>query len=442
MPYFATYSTTPDWGASGRLDEYWADLIDPWTLGVVRSGFNFVPDDTSVTYGNYTDNLSEATIKMANDTYIIENQKCMVRLWHRTSLPTGESIEEILGTFFVANDPAEYKYKLETRSLQCYGPVYRLTQDSFADDYLRKMGETIEGGIRGGIDFCTFGHSSDLYKTTSSVDTYRVHTRDVWFQKGTNRAEAYRTICGWAGWELKQSDEGEIVIDKFVEPNQRPIKYTFEAGVNCTYEAGYTMSRDGDIYNRVVAWWSRDRIPTHARKNPDGSYAKNGNGDTIYDNDDDFGLSDRVVIDLPEGHINSAQMMGRLQTYTMQVTEPCSHDDLQLKATQFSNDHCDDVYFIEISHVGIPTLRAGDVVSYQNTTDKEEGVNYICEVTQISINSLSPGMMCHSKLKVLTEAPLPTDAFEQNVSWSKVGTTQIYRLMNYTHYQISKGAFV
>lgn len=435
------YNATVDWGASGRTDEYWADLVDPWTLSVIRNNVQFIPEETSVTYGLYTDNLVEATITIANDTYFHDKKRCLIRLWHQCTLPSGEWDQEPLGTFFVNDDPASYKYGLQKQVLKCYGPVYRLTQDNFANDYIRKAGETVEGGIRSGMDFCTFQNTSNLYEVGPDVNAYKVHTRDVWFQIGENRAESYRTICGWCGWILWYDDYGKIRIDKYYEPKDRPIMYTFEPGVNCTYEAGYSISREGDVYNRVIAWWSRDKVPTHPRKNGDGSYAKDSEGKTIYDNDDNFGLSDRVTIDLPQSHENSADAMGRLQTYVLQVTQPCSHDDLSLQATQYLNEHCGDIQYIEISHVGIPWLRPGHVVSYQNTTDNKEGVNYICEITQISISSLGPGMKCSTKLKVITQAPLPTDVFKRKATWSDVGTIQCQGLLLYTHYQVSKGVF-
>ena len=85
-------------------------------------------------------------------------------------------------------------------------------------------------------------------------------------------------------------------------------------------------------------------------------------------------------------------------THVLKVTEPKSAADLLAIAQDYLSEHDAATRYIEIEHVGIPHLRAGDVVTYTNAKAGEMGL--VCEVTQMDITP-GPLMLTKSKLKVI-----------------------------------------
>ena len=56
--------SAPDWAASGRVDRFSADLVDPFTLAVLRSGVGVDWAATSVEWDYTGDNVATASIRL------------------------------------------------------------------------------------------------------------------------------------------------------------------------------------------------------------------------------------------------------------------------------------------------------------------------------------------------------------------------------------------
>ena len=127
--------------------------------------------------------------------------------------------------------------------------------------------------------------------------------------------------------------------------------------------------------NRVVALWSREK-----------------------DAGDGYGTSARAVADLGSASPYSYQRCGRRMTHVLKVTEPKTSAQLASMAKDYLAQHDAAIRYLEIEHVGIPHLRAGDCVTYTNTLAGD--VNLVCEITQMDV-TLGPLMVTRSKLKVI-----------------------------------------
>lgn len=354
-----------DWGMSGRRDSYRLVQVDPFTL-VENEEIEFIPSECSLTYGYYTDNYLSSTL-VCPDTYT----GGFLRLSHEVTLPDGTQESEVLGTLIVDSAERTRNEGFVRQTLTCYSTLWRLSQDYLPKDFVRKSGQTVEGGIRA---MCTA--EGAIMLTSPEIDTTATHSKDVRFPSGENRLESLNTYCGWKNWQLTVDDYGRQILQEYTPPNQREIAYTFEAGDNCVYLPDSDETYTGDICNRVVAKWSRETT---------------GN--------DGLGLSDVVTLDLPDSNPLSYQVCGRRITTVLNVATPVDHVTLTKMARDYLSEHDAAIRYFEIEHVGIPNLRAGDVVEYLNPLEGQDAL--LCEITQMDISALSPLMMTRSKLKVI-----------------------------------------
>ena len=86
----------------------------------------------------------------------------------------------------------------------------------------------------------------------------------------------------------------------------------------------------------------------------------------------------------------------------LQVTEPCSHADLQAQAERYLYSCAASYLDITIEHAGVPGLMVGDCVEYQNGIDYRDNVMVQkCIVMEMSVSSLSPMCMTQTKLRII-----------------------------------------
>ena len=386
-----------DWGRSGRRDDYTFHLVDPFTLQETGETIEVEEGSGNVTWGWDTENGCSGSVKTVNA--VTRNK--LVRIRHAVAVPTPEGREsrvETLGTFFIDDTPASARHGRAVRDLSLYSTMWRFTQDVLARDFTRKKGYNVVQAVRDLVE-----DEGGLLIVKPGVDTARGFGKEVWFEVAQNRAETMRTIAGWIGCVLYADEDGYIVMEPNVTANEKESVYTFEAGGNCVYAPGVEIGdRSADAYNRVVAWWSRSSIPKTARKDADGKYVKDKDGNTVYDNDDPYGLSDYAYVDLPYHHAFSYESIGRRKTHVMKVAEACSGAELKSQATTWLWDNCGNTRYFEIEHVGVPGVKVGDVVRYVNPLDYSERIDVRCTVEEMSM-TLGKGAMCKTKLKEVVD---------------------------------------
>lgn len=374
----STTERSVDWGSSGRVDWYTARTVDPFTLTEIDEIY-LKEGSSSVTYSYSSENHVQATIDLAEGDYLAQSgamlqgtQQRMVRLYHHVSIGSFSN-SYCMGTFFVANLTNNSLYGRESRKLSCYGPMYRFTQDYMAEDFIRSAGTNCVENMRYIIE----NHGGTL-TLSSEVDAGRTHTVDVNIPVGFNLGEALNIYAGWIGCEIVSEDDGTLQLRKYVPPKERSPVYTFEEGANCVYLPGieFEVNRDEPI-NRVIAYFSRE--------------SKQG--------DDPYPLSDSCHVELNPAASFSYENCGRFRTMVMQVSEPCSHEELVAQAQRALDESSASILYLHIQHAGIPWLRAGDCVRYINNIDQGKQNVTTAIIEEMAVQSLGPLCMTRTKLR-------------------------------------------
>ena len=352
-----------DYAASGRKDEFWAKLVDLYTLQEVGD-LDIIPDDCSITYGYNTDNLYSASISTVTPQPNASN--ALVRLWHRVTI--GDWVtEEPLGTFFVQTAQFVATYKRQSYDLKCYSTLLRYTNDVLLSDMGipegtivgNKVKQIVEG--KGGV--LTLGEGVSLTSKVLLSD----HIQEV----GEGLSTTIRTMADWMGCQISCDGYGRIVLQEYLEPAKKPVKYTFDA-TNSVYLPGVSVDdgRDGAVNVVRVYYTTQDK-------------------------------TDGCTVELEESSPYSQKAIGRAEPMLVKLTEEKTHAELEALAKRYLQENSGAVKYLEIEHVQIPGLHVGDAVTYENDRDFAEPYSCKALVTEISIGSLTPGCMCKTKLKVI-----------------------------------------
>ena len=362
-----------DWGRSNRTDRFEFVFCDPFSLaetGVVDAD----PTASSITWGYYTDNVYSGTVALVEGNTVKLEKDRLVRVKHAVTAD-GATDSRTIATMFVKECPGSSKFGMTKYKANCYSTLYRYTQDVLTSDFSRKKGYNVVQAIRDLVE-----ETGGKLRVLDGTDTTRIFGNAIWFELGTNRMEVLNTIAGWIGCQMGCDAEGYVTIGAYLEPSEKPVKYDFEAGRNCTYLPGVEEEDNrSDIVNRVVAYYTRESK----------------------EEGDKYPLTDRVCVELDSKSAFSYARCGRYQTEVIKLTEPCSHADLEKKAKTYLNENSGEIRHYTIEHVSIPGLTVGDVVTYENDTDYEEPVSARCMIAQMDMRSLTPGAKCTTKLKLI-----------------------------------------
>lgn len=362
---------TVDWGASGREDRYYFTLVDPFTLGETGS-LEVERSSSSLTWSYSSENQLEASLRVARGDYRQDGYDRMVRV-HDVVTIGSFSKDYALGTLFVSNMSAQPLYGHGNRSLQCYGPWWRHTQDYLAYDFSRNPGDNAIDGIRYLVEV-----DGGTLVIGPGVDEGRQHVTGLHCDAGMNKGEVLRAYAGFVGCEIVTVSDGSLELRAYEAPQSREPVYTFYEGSTCTYLPGYSVESNRDEpVNKVIAYYSRE-------SKQDG---------------DPYPLSDSVQVYLDPNDEFSFQRCGRNRTLVMQVSQPATHADLTSFAQRLLDERSAASEYITIEHAGIPWLRVGDAVRYVNGTDGDEPVNVIGTIEEMAVSSLTPGCMTRTKLR-------------------------------------------
>lgn len=369
--------TGVDWGMSGRRDSYSAVLCDPRTLATVGE-IEINPEGTDLTWQYASDNYVQATVKVEKgERPEVGGRRMLVGIDWTVSIPAaGYASTRRLATMFVTDESARTLRGRIQRDLSCYGALYALNADSLSADYARYTGQSVFDELRELVE----GGGMQLVADDTVSTIGLTHTHNVLHPLGSNRGERAVEVAAWMGCVLGCTPQGQVELSRVRDDPSQPVSYEFVVGSNCTCTEGDDLSRDDAPINRVVAYYSREQKPR---------------------DDDGFPLTDCVVVDLQEGAEYSYTRRGWRSTYVMQVSDPCSHAELERQAQLYLDQHCGSDWTVQIEHVGIPGLRVGDYVRYQNYRDHTYDLDVKCIVTEISTSSLTPVMMCKTKMAML-----------------------------------------
>lgn len=347
-----------DWGRSGRIDEYECWLVDPFTLED-KSKVDIDADSSSITYAYYTDTQYSATIHVLDDLA----KDSMLRIKHIVTID-GIRYGEEMGTFFVKSKSMDVRHGMVDRSMDCYSTLLRHSDDTLVRVHNYGPGDNVSGIIQEVVE-----SDGGMLVFGPDAPTDRLHTMDIHWEIGHNKLDMIKTEASWINGEISATSHGEVQLDRYTIPSDRPDQWTFEAGVNCIYLPGFTSSEDeDDVYNRAHFYYSTDEK-------------------TAY-----------FFADLDPTHPYSYERIGRHVTYTEKLSEEVTDEELGDKAVGFLQEHSGGAIYYEIEHAGIPGLKPGMMVRYINESDYTSRIDQRCLVTEMSISSLNP--MCMTKTKM------------------------------------------
>ena len=355
-----------DWAASGRRDTFSAALVDPFTLQEVAP-LDVDWANTSVEYDYTGDVVASASIRLVDGAdYRIGRKSYMVRLCDAIELPDGTAHDLVLGTFFCMYDSGTSLHGRNDRTLLGYSCLWRHSQDVLRDDFWRARGYGVVAAIEelvradGGGFVCMAG-----------VDRSRTFGTDVWFEAGTNKLEAIREMAGWIGCEVMPGGEGSVYLRRNVAPEGKAPSCTFEEGASCLYKAGMEWSSNrSDLVNRVVYVYSS------------GDETQTG------------------VADLPATARMSYQNVGYHVTMREESSE-MPDGGVQAEAERLLAENSCEVTPFTVEALLVPGVQVGDVAHYTNSKDWEAPLDVDCQVQQLSVPALVPGLMAQYKLKIL-----------------------------------------
>lgn len=357
-----------DWGRSGRTDEYTYHLVDPFTLAETGQTLESVDGEGSITWGLDAENRYSAQIPV----YSPLDMTKLIRVKH-TVVADGATSTRTLGTFFIESIPESANVGLIERSMACYSTAWRYTQDILQQDFPYNKGQNCIANIRKIVT-----DKGGKLVLGAGCPTSKTHTLNGFFSIGENVMEVLNKYAGWINCEIYPNANGEMLLVPKKEDKAKPISYTFEDGENCVCTRGVEHTDNvTNICNKVVAWFTR----------------------TSKSDDDEFPLSDKVVLWLDKSKKYSYQKIGRAITHEIKA-QPCSHADLEKQAREYLDENSVNHDYYEIEHVSIPGLEVGQAVRYKNSTDLGKPINILCVVEQISM-TLGRGGMCKTKLRVV-----------------------------------------
>ena len=352
-----------DWGASNRVDSFEFILCDPFTLAELKP-VEVSASESALSWDKDSDNIYSGSIAALEPL----SKDRLVRVRHTVNAD-GETITETLATMFVHTATNKALFGREIHTARCYSTLFRLTQDRLASDFSRPKGGNVVDAIRQLVEEVG---GKLLVSDQDNRFSNRTFGRSIWFELGENRFDVVRTIASWIGCEISCDPDGNVTLSEAVDPVDKPIVYTFEAGRNCVYLPGANVEDNrADTVNRVVAYCT-----------------------------DESG-TERAVVELGEESAFGYARCGRYQTAVLRFTEPMTDEELRSKAKAYLRDNSGERRFYTIEHLSIPGLKVGDVVDYENNTDFAEPVKARCIVAQMNMRSITPGAKCTTKLKTI-----------------------------------------
>lgn len=377
-----------DWAQSGRIDRYYAKLVDPHTMVEFPEEIELDGPNCSVTWAADSDTFVSASVTLVNQsTYRNVGSipvNCMVRLYHGIRVDDHDSLEHpyIVGTFFNTTAGTTSKFGTVYRKLNCYSTMLRHTEDVLLNDYsfLGAAAGTANNHCIGFIQQIIESDGGRLAIDTSCWETDPASGRkpiewtfgqDTVFERGRNKADVLNEVAGRIACEMNVVSDGSMLIRRRIPANEKPCKYVFESGVNCVYLPGieWTDTRPS-VRNRVLA----------TRTSKDST--------------------ESAVAVLADTSVSSFAMLGRYSTETVSTSD--EYEDLSALARQKLSEVSESAVFIEIESVSIPSVEIGDVVRYINDYDwiQGEGIDCLCEVVE-KASTFDIGCMTKWKLKVI-----------------------------------------
>lgn len=201
--------------------------------------------------------IKGGTITRNDDTSIKESAEAtlideynfgpdFVRIYIRAQLPSGEWIQDVLGTFLPVVPSATGHGVYRERSLKMYGRLQELVDDKFATGYTVAAGAN---AVQAAAKICTdvgltvIADSSDYTITTARQYGIKAEQDDS--ETNDTKLGAVNDLLSKAGFRAAFTDSlGRVRLQKYADPGDIEPSWNFVEGKNARFEKAFTEERD------------------------------------------------------------------------------------------------------------------------------------------------------------------------------------------------------
>lgn len=303
-----------DWLASGRVDEYWFDMVSINSLKVIGKLEGITSGQISWDY-NSTEKVS-GTLTVT-DAYFINN--CLIRVWLGCT-PSGSSKTKWveLCTCLASTESGHYENGKYSGTINLRGVLARFTDDVLESPYTHGKGNSAYERYK-----AMFRWLGGCWKWGNLKDKNFTKTRV--FDFGTSAMEPMQHIADTVGGQLTCDTHGNVVMVPYVSPGSKPVSYAIKAdgksvvlnGIDEQYSLAGTVNRYAVRYQYKYVTFVANGTYSADTTDKDGTH--HSKGDTKYKKQ----TQDRVLYGLATSKSTWATAYaktGRYITETWDVT--------------------------------------------------------------------------------------------------------------------------
>ena len=265
---------------------------DRFWLEPFHADFRFVRVGLSTGLeGSELGNITGGSVERNQDTAIFEQGSIdyvgeldlgtdLLRVYlEASSLWTGESRTEALGTFYASTPKASADGAVTTGVADIYGRLRALAKDDFDGPYVIPAGTNMVDAARKIAESCgleVVADESDAVLTSTWV--FGISTTSSDEDRTDSKLAAVNRLLEAAGFLAAHTDPyGRVLFRRYVEPDQRPVSFDYVEGPDCRVTLKLDRERDTfDVANVVHVDFSSQDISvrgTAVDDDPDSPYS-------------------------------------------------------------------------------------------------------------------------------------------------------------------------
>ena len=249
-----------DFRQSGAKDVFYAGIVSP----DLSAGYGWIDiPEFSLNWSYYTDEKRSGSFTAIDFPDIGNN---LLRLYCDRTL-NGETVQIPFGTYFLRRGDASFNGAMKARDVKLHSTVWRHINDfNYADYVIPAWSDAmtyLTAIVNSGYGQIHYENVTDQQLSNAAI-----------FKAGESRLKIINYCCDYLGCgSVDVLDDGRLVARPYLNPENRPIVWTFEDGQNCQYVSEMTISsNEDDIPTAVYVNASCDgQTKSAIRRLPDSS---------------------------------------------------------------------------------------------------------------------------------------------------------------------------
>jgi hypothetical protein len=246
----------------GRTDDVYGVLVDPWNIETEYERVDIGKWELSRNY--YTDEMVTGEITVGPSFPDINNR--LLRIYLDAELD-GEKQRIELGTFYMRRRGGTVSEGIATRRIELHSTLLQIISCRSTMHHTAKSGNSALAELKMIISFADGSYWSgrpQKFRVASGIkDTY--FRENAGFKPGSTEYEIASYCAEYIDCELVPDTHGNVVCQPYLLPEERPIVWTFEDGINCMYEGDFVVdTNEDDIPTDVAVAYSQGDVYYYA----------------------------------------------------------------------------------------------------------------------------------------------------------------------------------